>query len=46
MREFNLPSSAPTYIQVFSDKSPFEPNLSILDILFCEGPIARKWLLN
>lgn len=26
------------YYQVFSDKLPFAPNLSILDLLFCEGP--------
>ncbi len=46
MNEFNSTDSYQTYIQVFTDKSCFEPNLSILDILFCEGPIARKWLLN
>ncbi len=28
------------YIQVFSDRQPFAPNLSILDLLFCEGPNA------
>lgn len=26
------------YYQVFGDKLSFEPNLSILDMLFCEGP--------
>ncbi len=26
------------YIQVFYDRVPFTPNLSILDLLFCEGP--------
>lgn len=26
------------YIQVFSDRHPFTPNLSIADLLFCEGP--------
>lgn len=26
------------YYQVFGDKLPFESNLSILDLLFCEGP--------
>jgi hypothetical protein len=46
MSEFNASSLTPNYIQVFSDKAPFEPNLSILDILFCEGPMARKWLMN
>lgn len=28
----------PGYFQVFSDKIPFQPNLSVLDLLFCEGP--------
>ena len=26
------------YWQVFSERHPFAPNLSILDLLFCEGP--------
>jgi hypothetical protein len=26
------------YYQVFSERLPFAPNLSILDLLFCEGP--------
>lgn len=34
------------YIQVFSDRFPFQSNLSILDLLFCEGPIGRSILLN
>lgn len=29
---------AEPYFQVFSDRMPFEPNLSILDLLMCEGP--------
>lgn len=33
------------YYQVFSDKFPFTPDLSILDLLFCEGPEARNYLL-
>jgi hypothetical protein len=32
------------YIQVFGKQ--FEPNLSFLDILFCEGPLARNFILN
>lgn len=31
---------AEPYIQVFCDRLPFEPNLSILDLLMCEGPEA------
>ncbi len=32
------------YTQVFEDRVGFIPGLSILDLLFCEGPAARKWL--
>lgn len=32
------------YIQVFEDRIPFEPDLSILDLLFCEGPNAFCFL--
>lgn len=35
-----------TYIQVFSDKLGFIENLSILDLLFMEGPNALKYLEN
>ncbi len=33
------------YIQVFADREPFAPNLSILDLLLCEGPNALSYLL-
>lgn len=32
------------YDQVFSDEISFEPNLSILDLLFCKGPEAILYL--
>lgn len=32
------------YEQVFSDRLPFRPNLSIIDLLFCEGPCAKSFL--
>jgi hypothetical protein len=32
------------YTQVFEDKFPFVPNLSILDLLFCTGPEAINYL--
>lgn len=31
---------AEPYVQVFSDRFAFEPNLSILDLIMCEGPEA------
>ena len=33
---------ASEYWQVFSERYPFAPNLSILDLLFCEGPNALQ----
>jgi hypothetical protein len=34
----------PTYYQVFSEKFPFAPDLSILDLIFNEGPEAMAYL--
>lgn len=31
---------AEPYYQVFAEKFPFHPNLSVIDLLFCEGPNA------
>ncbi len=36
----------PHYQQVFSDRLPFLPDLSILDLLFNKGPEARLYLSN
>ncbi len=36
----------PPYYQVFSDRHGYHPNLSILDLLFCEGPAAVSYLKN
>lgn len=36
--------AAEPYVQVFSDRWPFEPNLSVVDLLFAEGPAARALL--
>ena len=36
--------SSKPYIQVWSEKYNFEPNLSILDLLFCTGPEAKTHL--
>ncbi len=35
---------AEPYVQVFSDRLPFAPNLSIVDLLFAEGPAASAVL--
>lgn len=34
--------AAPEYYQVFADRIPFAPNLSVVDLLFCEGPQAGR----
>lgn len=34
----------PRYSQVFEDRLGFQPNLSILDLVFCEGPNAANVL--
>jgi len=34
-----------TYQQVFSYNNPFTPNLSIIDLIFNEGPFCRNWIL-
>lgn len=35
---------AKTYFQVFSDRNEFIPNLSIVDLLFTQGPQAKSYL--
>lgn len=39
-----IEESKPTYIQVFNE-DPFTDSLSIIDAIFCEGPLARNLLL-
>ena len=34
----------PKYYQVFSEKFPFAPDLSVLDLIFNEGPEAQTYL--
>lgn len=36
----------PSYIQVFSDRFAFMPDLSILDLVFCQGPRSVEYLQN
>lgn len=38
--------SFPEYYQVYADKYPFQPDLSILDLLFNEGPQGLLYLKN
>lgn len=38
--------SFPEYDQVFATRYPFQPNLSILDLLFNMGPDAKNYLLK
>lgn len=41
----NKPSEEyPEYQQVFAERFGFKPNLSILDLLFCEGPASINYL--
>lgn len=37
-------ANLPVYTQVFKEKTGFLAGLSILDLLFCEGPSAAEWL--
>ncbi len=39
-------NSYPRYYQVFEDRNGFIGNLSILDLIFHEGPVAKTYLLN
>ena len=39
-----LPLEFPKYVQVFNDRNPFIPNLSILDLLFNEGTNTLPYL--
>jgi glutaredoxin len=40
------PDAFPHYYQVFSAKFPFAPNLSILDLVFNEGPEWSNWIAS
>ena len=43
-KNFQDEGSAIRYLQVFEDRIGFQPNLSILDLLFCTGPQAHSLL--
>ncbi len=38
------PDMLPPYTQVFSDRMPFAANMSILDLIFSEGPLSRQYI--
>ena len=44
--EKQLSADFPRYYQVFEDRIGFLPNLSILDLLFSEGPQAASWIMD
>ena len=37
-------SQPPVYLQVFADRVPFTTGLSVMDVLFCQGPEAKNLL--
>jgi hypothetical protein len=43
-KNFQQQSAVMQYSQVFQDKINFQPNVSILDLLFCEGAHAHTFL--
>jgi len=43
-KELELVKKMPVYTQMFNDRHPFMPNLSVLDLLFMEGPNATTYL--
>lgn len=42
--EVPLKENYPVYTQVFSDRQGFKPNLSVLDLILNEGPLAKDYL--
>ncbi|MGZ5303734.1 MAG: WbqC family protein [Bacteroidia bacterium] len=42
LNELEKHFSTHPYMQVFEEKNGFIPNLSVLDLLFCEGPNAKE----
>jgi len=40
------PATTPPYYQLFADRNGFLPGLSMLDLLFSEGPHAMLWVMQ
>lgn len=36
----------PLYYQLFKERTGFLPNMSMLDLLFAEGPYAMRWVID
>lgn len=36
----------PSYYQLFEDRTGFLPNMSMLDLLFVQGPYSMEWMKN
>ena len=43
--DFSDSTAIAPYHQVFNSAEEFNPHLSILDVIFCEGPMARNWVV-
>lgn len=44
--DFSNSKGIKSYHQVFNKSENFNPHLSILDLIFCEGPLARNWVVQ
>ncbi len=40
----NLVPGFPQYVQMFSERNGFVPDMCVLDLLFSEGPYTMKWI--
>jgi len=45
-RDFNFPSDSTTYQQVMFGQEAFISDLSVLDALFCLGPMTRNLIIT
>ena len=45
-KDFRQLPGSPRYRQMFEERIGFQPNLSILDLLFMEGPNAKRVIAN